>query len=497
MLTIGGWRRSVLGAAFALAAASLLTMNSTSDVGAAGSSTVARSSVSETSGCAVIDSAGGVITYGSAGFHGDLLADKLNAPVVSAAADRAGYWMVAADGGIFSFGDARFYGSMGGRSLNRSIVGMAATPDGHGYWMVAADGGIFSFGDARFYGSMGSTDLNGQIVGMAATAGGSGYRLVGSDGGIYSFGNAPFEGSLGENPPPSRITAMTTSPDGNGYWMVDRQDSIYAFGDAPYEGGASSPLHPPLYPAGLSPVIPSAVALVMLPKGEQATHTGRERVAFVGDSLAWYEEYFTSLNAHPYLADNGATPSCGFTTGATMQEWSTPGQHEDDSPACTAWTAQLTWETQRFHPDAVVMQVGYWEVQNRLWNGRYVNLSDPSYAASIEANLRLALRIVHADGANVLLATAPYYGDGTPAWEVNDFNSLVMEAASADSSFVETLNVNHLLSPSGTYSSYVNGVLARRSDKVHLTRAGVQQLIDPSLNPLVDSLALPIYEGAS
>ena len=92
-------------------------------------------------------------------------------------AGRAGYWLVATDGGIFSYGDATFYGSTGSIRLNRSIVGMAATPDGHGYWLVATDGGIFSYGDATFYGSTGAIRLDEPIVGMAPTADG---RATGS-----------------------------------------------------------------------------------------------------------------------------------------------------------------------------------------------------------------------------------------------------------------------------------------------------------------------------
>ena len=217
-------------------------------------------------GYAVIDATGGVITYGHAGYDGDLLGSTLNAPIVGAAAgpgagywmdaadggvfafgsadfygsmggrtldkpvvgmattpDRRGYWLVAADGGIFAFGGARFYGSMGGRALNKPMVGMAATPDGRGYWLVGSDGGVFAFGDARFYGSTGSLTLNRPIVGIQEAANGNGYWLVGSDGGIFSFGDAPFYGSLGADPPGSPIAAMTATPDGDGYWMVGRR----------------------------------------------------------------------------------------------------------------------------------------------------------------------------------------------------------------------------------------------------------------------------------
>jgi hypothetical protein len=145
---------------------------------------------------------GSVMAFGDAAFFGDTVSQKLPhvaEPVgLAASADGKGYWIVDSDGGVFSFGDAPFLGSMGGRRLNAPIVGIAATPDGKGYYLAAADGGVFAFGDAIFSGSMGGTRLNAPVVGMtvAAVAGG-GYWLAAADGGVFTFGQATFRGSLG------------------------------------------------------------------------------------------------------------------------------------------------------------------------------------------------------------------------------------------------------------------------------------------------------------
>ena len=66
-----------------------------------------------------------------------------------------GYWIIDSDGGVFSYGDATFYGSAGGLKLQAQVVGAARTSDGRGYWLVASEGGVFSYGDAPFGGSMG------------------------------------------------------------------------------------------------------------------------------------------------------------------------------------------------------------------------------------------------------------------------------------------------------------------------------------------------------
>ncbi len=487
---------------------------------------------------AVIDAAGAVITYGHAAYSGDMLTSTLDAPIVGAAverrggywlvaadggifsfgdarfygsmggtvlnkpivgmaatADGGGYWSVAADGGIFSFGDARFYGSMGGTVLNKPIVGMATTADGGGYWLVAADGGIFAFGDARFYGSMGGTVLNKPIVGMAATADGGGYWLVAADGGIFAFGDAGYLGSLGGNPPGSPIVGITATPAGGGYWMAARDDSVYAFGDATYSGGTSSPLHPPLFPADLSLDRPARGGRSGPAPRRTDCSLGGIRVGFIGDSLAGYEALFTEAAAPGYLIDNGSMPSCGVTNGAEMQKWSTPGVYESNWPACADWAMQMQWVTDRFHPDAMVIQLGYWEEQNRLWNGSYANLGDPAYSAWIGQNLRRAVAIVHAQGAYVILNTSPYFGDGTPTWAVNDFNRMIQTVADKNPSFVSVLDVGHLLSPSGSFTQYLDGLQMRTSDNVHLTVAAVQTVIDPALNRLVFTLGNDVYRG--
>jgi hypothetical protein len=487
---------------------------------------------------ALIDSAGGVATYGSAGYHGDTIGVALARPIVGAAADpTAGYWMVASDGGIFSFGGAGFWGSTGGIALNRPIVGMAATPNGQGYWevasdggifaygnaqfygstgaitlnkpivgmastpsgrgywLVASDGGIFSFGDANFWGSTGAISLNKPIVGMAATQNGGGYWLVASDGGIFSFGNANFYGSAGGLSLNSPIVSMSATPDGGGYWMASSDAGVYSFGDAAFAGAAQSPLHPPLFPAPFSAPIPPVVALIPDVPGPQATHGGALRVAFVGDSLGFYEGEYTLSTGPSYVIDDGATPGCGFTNGANFHPYSNPGAVFTDPGACALWASQLQWVDARFHPDVSVVQSGYWECQNRLYQGQFETLANPAFAAYIEANLNQAVNAMHANGSAVILETSPYFADGTPNGLVDIYNGIVSAVAQANSSFVTLLDLHALLDPNGAYASIVNGVQVRTNDGVHITQAGTEQVITPQINAAIASVSSPVFNG--
>ncbi len=489
---------------------------------------------------AVVDAAGGIATYGGAGYSGDTLGVTLNKPIVDAAADpRGGYWMVASDGGIFTFGGAQFYGSTGAMTLNKPIVGMAATPDGAGYWLVASDGGIFSYGDSQFYGSTGAMTLNKPIVGMASTPDGGGYWLVASDGGIFAFGDAAFYGSTGAMALNKPIVGMTTTadgggywlvasdggifafgdaafygstgnialnspivsiaptPDGHGYWMVGADAGIFTFGDANFSGSAQSPLHPPLFPAGFSSPIPNAVAIIADAPGPQAAHQGRLRVAFEGDSLGFYEGEYTLGTNPAYMLDNGAAPGCGINNGAPIHPWNNLSQVYDSSGACALWSSQLQWVTSRFHPDVSILQAGYWEAQDRLFDGQYQTLSDSAYAAFIQSNLQQAVNILHSDGGAVILATSPLFDDGTPGTLVSVYNQEIQAVANANSSFVSVLDVYSILDPTGAYAATVNGVLARTPDGVHLTQAGVTDLITPPLDNMVTSEGQPVYNGAS
>jgi len=447
----------------------------------------------------LVASDGGVFSFGNAQFWGSTGGMALNKPIVgmTPTPDGAGYWLVASDGGIFAFGDAQFYGSTGGLHLNKPIVGMAAAANGNGYWLVASDGGIFAFGAAQFYGSTGGINLNKPVVGMAATADGNGYWLVASDGGIFTYGDAQFYGSTGGIHLNEPIVAMTPTQDGGGYWLVARDAGVFDYGDAGFSGSAQSPLHPPLFPQPLSNPIPAVVSIINEAPGPQATHQGVQRVAFSGDSLSLYEGNYIQSTNPPYAVDNGAAAGCGYTDGAPTIPWSNPASVYISPGACALWTSQLQWVVSRFHPDVTVIQTGYWETQDRMFDGAYTTLANPAYAAFIQDNLAEAVQIAHSDGGDVILSTSPAFADGTPATLVNDYNEIVQSVASEYSSYVSIDDLFTVLDPGGSYSAVVNGILARGADGVHITAAGVENLIEPALNQIIANEAGAVYAGSA
>ena len=449
-----------------------------------------------TGGYWLVASDGGIFTFGNAQFWGSAGGLPLNKPIVAMAAtpDGGGYWLVASDGGIFTYGDAQFYGSTGSLHLNQPIVGMAATADDGGYWLVAADGGIFTYGDAQFWGSTGSIHLNKPIVGMAATSDGNGYWLVASDGGIFTYGDATFWGSAGSLALDQPIVGMAPTPDGNGYWLVAADAGVFTYGDAEFSGSAQSPLHPPLFPAPFSAAIPGVVSIMNEAPGPQATHAGGLRVAFSGDSLSLYEGQYIAQTSPPYAVDDGAAAGCGYTNGAAMYVWSKPTSVYENPGACAYWEDQLQWVVSRFDPDVTVIQTGYWETQIRLFNGTYQTLADADYSAYIRSNLEAAVQIAHSDGGAVVLSTAPYFADGTPDNLVDVYNQIV-EGVAQEYPYVSIDDLHSVLDPGGAYQPVIDGIAARGADGVHITQAAVDDLIEPALNQIISNVAGAVYSS--
>ena len=100
------------------------------------------------------------------------------------------------------------------------------------------------------------------------------------------------------------------------------------------------------------------------------------------------------------------------------------------------------------------------------------------------ARLALVVRVCRAAGATPVLLNAPYFADGTPYLEVRRWNALLSGVARATGTRVRSLHA--LLDPGNRYSSVVDGVAARTTDGIHLTFAGVTEVVDPwLLGPLV------------
>jgi lysophospholipase L1-like esterase len=145
-------------------------------------------------------------------------------------------------------------------------------------------------------------------------------------------------------------------------------------------------------------------------------------------------------------------------------------------------------------PNVVMLLAGRWEVVNRLYQGQWTNILNPTYAAYVKAQLTEASQLVTATGARMVFLTAPCTDegeqpDGAPWPEDNPqriavYNQLAREVAAEHPSTDSVVDLDAATCPGGHYTADLHGVNIRRTDGVHFTVAGGQYLA-PKIMPAV------------
>ncbi|HEX7322651.1 MAG TPA: acyltransferase family protein [Mycobacterium sp.] len=160
------------------------------------------------------------------------------------------------------------------------------------------------------------------------------------------------------------------------------------------------------------------------------------------------------------------------------------GKTLEQKSECDDWPGRWTRQVTKDQPDAVVLIIGRWETVDRVNEGRWMHIGDPTFDAYLASELRRALEVLSATGARVVVATVPYsrYGeraDGSLYPEdqpgrVDQWNTLLRRVA-GNLPGVRLMDLNKKLCPNGVYTAKVDGIKVR-SDGVHLTPEGVAWL---------------------
>jgi len=142
----------------------------------------------------------------------------------------------------------------------------------------------------------------------------------------------------------------------------------------------------------------------------------------------------------------------------------------------------------------VVLLAGRWEVADRLFQGGWTNILQPTFADYVKQQLELASQIVTSSGARMVYLTAPCTDegeqpDGAPWPEDNParldvFNRLVREVAAEHPETDSVVDLDKAACPDRKYTSTVEGVVIRRSDGVHFT-AQAGSVLAPKLMPAI------------
>jgi hypothetical protein len=203
-----------------------------------------------------------------------------------------------------------------------------------------------------------------------------------------------------------------------------------------------------------------------------------KRVLLIGDSVALTMAIQMSLHQEDWgtLVDDGSLIGCGFVTGHSVDylgTWVPMNPHCDHEAA--TWTAAA----RSFKPQAVVVEMGWWDSLRHLINGHVESLAEPRYDSMVEQQIVDLIRgIRSASSAPMYFLSVPWMDPpalpngqeepGASAASHDEINDLI-KAATKSSDGVHFVDVSPYITPSGHYQTDVDGGVCRASsDGVHL-----------------------------
>lgn len=212
-------------------------------------------------------------------------------------------------------------------------------------------------------------------------------------------------------------------------------------------------------------------------------------ISVFGDSIAWTIMHYLPETPGYDFADHTII-GCSIVRAGPYR-WA--GKTLEQKSECDGWPARWAQQVAHDQPDIALLIAGRWETVDRVNEGRWSHIGDPTFDAYLIAELNRALDVLGSTGARVVVATVPYsrYGekpDGSlfPEDEpnrVDQWNALMRRAVSGRPG-VTVLDLNRKLAPDGVYTAKVDGIKVR-NDGVHLTEEGVQWLT-PWLEDSID-----------
>jgi len=241
---------------------------------------------------------------------------------------------------------------------------------------------------------------------------------------------------------------------------------------------------PGLRETGLPPGV-SAVAAVS-PSPPRAIHP-RPRdpnrpltVSVFGDSIGWtWMHYLPPTPGFAFL--DHTVIGCSLVRGTPYRYI---GQTLEQRSECDTWPTRWSTQVSQDQPDVALLVIGRWETVDRVNEGQWTHIGDPTFDAYLNGELERALNIAGSTGVRVVVASVPYSRDGERADgrlypedqpdRVNQWNTMLRNTVSRHIG-VKILDLNKKLCPDGVYTAKVDGIKVR-SDGVHLTPEGVKWL---------------------
>ncbi len=230
----------------------------------------------------------------------------------------------------------------------------------------------------------------------------------------------------------------------------------------------------------------------------------------VGDSIA--ETLGEGLgevsvqDKYDYVLYDHAILGCGVADGTEVEVMGAvdtivpacggPPAPNDDLSLIIPWATQWAQEIAEIHPNVVVEGAGRWELVDRLYQGKWTNITQPDLAAYIKSQLEKAAAVANDAGLPMVFLTAPCTqepeqpdGDAWPEDNParrNAYNRMIREIAQAHPRTVSVDDLEKAACPGGRYASTVHGVVIRTAnDGVHFTPQGGVFLAPALIPPIV------------
>ncbi len=250
-----------------------------------------------------------------------------------------------------------------------------------------------------------------------------------------------------------------------------------------------------------APLRPTRLGLFALPATRPAILPGGHdvKVLLLGDSMAKTLGQGLGADGGRWgvsLDDQGEV-GCDLDPSSVVN---IEGSITQAAQGCVGW--QETWRrlVDRLDPDVVAVELGRWEVSDRMIDGKWTEIGQPAWDRVYAAELSEAIRILSSKGAHVVIFTLPYIMQTTEApngqpWDINqpvrtnEYNALVRRVVARFSGRASVVDLNRLLDPDGQYTSYLDGVRVRKSDDEHISVLG-GMLLRPLILPTLVRLGL-------
>ena len=131
-------------------------------------------------------------------------------------------------------------------------------------------------------------------------------------------------------------------------------------------------------------------------------------VSVFGDSIGWtWMHYlpptpgFAVPRPHRHRMQPGAWHAVPYI-GQTLEQRS----------ECDSWPGRWSTQISQDRPDVALLVIGRWETVDRVNEGKWTHIGDPTFDAYLNGELQRALNIVGSTGVRVVVATVPYSRGG-------------------------------------------------------------------------------------